>query len=290
MFKIWVDAIRPKTLPAGAVPVFIGTAMAYYDGYFNPFVFILTLLCSLLIQIITNFVNEIYDFKKGADNPNRVGPRRAVAAGLISPLKMKIVSGVLVLITFAIGLYLVFSGGGLFILIIGIISLVFAYIYTGGPYPLAYKGISDIFVLIFFGIIAVTGTYYLQTHNLIPEVLIASFAPGFLSMNILGVNNIRDIDTDKVVGKITLAVRMGEKPAKIMYVIINLLAFIVPVILYFSLENRYFLMPLLVFPISLIICLNLFKSTGAKLNKILAQTGLLLILYGIANAISFIIK
>jgi 1,4-dihydroxy-2-naphthoate octaprenyltransferase len=264
--------------------------MAYYDGFYNPVVFILTLVCSLLIQVITNFVNEIYDFQKGADNPNRIGPRRAVAAGLISPLKMKIVSGILVLLTFAIGLYLVFSGGGVFILTIGVISLVFAYIYTGGPYPLAYKGISDIFVLIFFGVIAVTGTYYLQTHRLIPEVLIASLAPGFLSMNILGVNNIRDIETDKLVGKITLAVRMGENPAKIMYVIINLLAFIVPVILYFSLENRYFLMPLLVFPISLIICLNLFKSSGSKLNKILAQTGLLLILYGIANAISFIIK
>jgi 1,4-dihydroxy-2-naphthoate octaprenyltransferase len=109
-------------------------------------------------------------------------------------------------------------------------------------------------------------------------------------MNILGVNNIRDISTDKMVGKITLAVRMGEKPAKIMYVIINLLAFIVPVILYFSLDNRYFLMPLLVFPISLVICLNLFNSTGPKLNKILAQTGLVLILYGLANALSFIIK
>ncbi len=290
MFKIWIDALRPKTLPASVIPVFIGTAMAYYDGFYNPVVFILTLLCSLLIQVITNFVNEIYDFQKGADNPNRIGPRRAVAAGLISPARMKIVSGILVLLTFAIGLYLVFSGGGAFILTIGVISLVFAYIYTGGPYPLAYKGISDIFVLIFFGVIAVTGTYYLQTHRLIPEVLIASLAPGFLSMNILGVNNIRDIETDKLVGKITLAVRMGEKPAKIMYVIINLLAFVVPVILYFSLENRYFLMPLLVFPISLIICLNLFRSSGSKLNKILAQTGLLLILYGIANAISFIIK
>jgi 1,4-dihydroxy-2-naphthoate octaprenyltransferase len=290
MIKIWVDALRPKTLPASIVPVLIGTAMAHYDGSFNPAIFILTLLCSLLIQIITNFVNEIYDFKKGADGKDRVGPRRAVAAGLISPLKMKVVSGTLVLITFFIGLYLVFTGGGFFILSIGVLSLFFAYAYTGGPYPLAYKGISDIFVLIFFGVIAVTGTYYLQAHRLIPEVIIASLAPGFLSMNILGVNNIRDINTDKMVGKITLAVRMGEKPAKIMYVIINLLAFIIPVILYFSLENRYFLMPLLVFPISLVICLNLFKSSGPMLNKILAQTGLVLILYGIANAISFIIK
>jgi 1,4-dihydroxy-2-naphthoate polyprenyltransferase len=290
MFRIWIDALRPKTLPASVVPVLIGTAMAHYDGFFNPVVFALTLLCSLLIQVITNFVNEIYDYKKGADTPERIGPRRAVASGLIKVRTMKIVTAVLVAVTFFTGLYLVFLGGGIFILGIGILSLVFAYLYTGGPYPLAYKGLSDIFVLIFFGIIAVTGSYYLQAQRLIPEVLIASLAPGFLSMNILGINNIRDIETDKKVGKITLAARIGERPAKIMYVIINILAFIVPVILYFSLENKYFLMPLLVFPISLIICLNLFKTSGAKLNRILAQTGLLLILYGIANSISFIIK
>ncbi|MDD5361684.1 MAG: 1,4-dihydroxy-2-naphthoate polyprenyltransferase [Ignavibacteria bacterium] len=290
MLRIWIDALRPKTLPASVVPVLIGTAMAHYDGYFKPVVFALTLLCSLLIQVITNFVNEIYDYKKGADTSERIGPRRAVAAGLIKVRTMKIVTAVLVVFTFLVGLYLVYSGGGIFILGIGILSLVFAYLYTGGPYPLAYKGLSDIFVLIFFGIIAVTGSYYLQAQRLIPEVLIASLAPGFLSMNILGINNIRDIETDKKAGKITLAVRIGEKPAKIMYVVINVLAFIVPVILYFSLENKYFLMPLLVFPISLIICLNLFKTSGAKLNRILAQTGLLLILYGIANSISFIIK
>lgn len=290
MFKIWIEALRPKTLPAGAVPVFIGSAMAYNDGYFNLTIFILTLICALLIQVITNFVNEVYDFQKGADNSDRVGPRRAVASGLIDVNTMKIVSGVLVLITFLIGLYLVYTGGGLFILITGIISLIFCYLYTSGPYPLAYKGLGDIFVLIFFGVVAVTGTYYLQTKTLIPEVFIASFAPGFLSMNILGVNNIRDIDSDKKVGKITLAVRLGEKPAKIMYVIINIFAFIIPVILYFTLENKYFLIPLLIFPISLIICLNLFKNSGTKLNSVLAQTGLILILYGIANTISFILK
>ncbi len=288
MFKIWANATRPKTLPASVVPVLIGTAMAYYDGFFNPVILFLTLICSLLIQITANFLNEIYDFQKGADSKDRIGPTRAVSVGLIKPFTMKIISGILVLVVFVIGLFLVYTGGGIFIFSIGIFSLFFAYIYTGGPYPLAYKGISDIFVLIFFGILAVTGTYYLQTHKLFPEVIIASLAPGFLSMNILGVNNIRDIDTDRRAGKITLAVRLGEKPAKIMYVIINLFAFIVPVILYFYLENIYFLIPLLIFPVSLIICLNLFNSSGAKLNQILAQTGILLILYGISNALSFI--
>jgi 1,4-dihydroxy-2-naphthoate polyprenyltransferase len=179
-FKIWFTAVRPKTLPASLVPVLIGTAMAFYDGFFNSFVFILTLVCSLLIQIITNFVNEIYDFKKGADTTERLGPRRAVALGLIRPNTMKTVIMVLVLFTLSLGMFLVFSGGGFFILTVGIVSIFFAYAYTGGPYPLAYKGLSDIFVLVFFGIIAVTGTYYLQAHRIIPEVLIASLAPGFL--------------------------------------------------------------------------------------------------------------
>jgi 1,4-dihydroxy-2-naphthoate polyprenyltransferase len=121
-------------------------------------------------------------------------------------------------------------------------------------------------------------------------VLIASLAPGFLSMNILGVNNIRDIETDKKAGKITLAVRIGERASKILYVVINVLAFLIPVILYYTLHNIYFLLPLLVFPISIFICMNLFKSSGMKLNKILAQTGMLLVLYGIASSILFFIK
>jgi 1,4-dihydroxy-2-naphthoate octaprenyltransferase len=189
-----------------------------------------------------------------------------------------------------LGFYLVFNGGGIFILITGLVSLFFAYAYTGGPYPIAYKGLSDIFVLILFGVVAVTGTYYLQAHRLIPEVLIASLAPGFLSMNILGVNNIRDIETDKKAGKMTLAVRIGERASKILYVVINVMAFLIPVILYYILNNIYFLLPLLVFPVSILICMNLFKSSGAKLNRILAQTGMLLVLYGIASSILFFIK
>ena len=290
MFKIWLGALRLKTLPASIIPVLIGTAMAYYDGYFNLSVLILTFICALLIQIITNFLNEVYDSKRGADTPDRLGPRRAVAMGLIKPVLMIKVVMTLVFVTLLLGLYLVYNGGGVFILVIGLVSIFFAYAYTGGPYPIAYKGLSDIFVLIFFGVVAVTGTYYLQAHRLIPEVLIASLAPGFLSMNILGVNNIRDIETDEKAGKITLAVRIGERASKILYVVINVLAFLIPVILYYTLHNIYFLLPLLVFPISIIICMNLFKSSGTKLNKILAQTGMLLVLYGIASSILFFIK
>lgn len=289
-FKIWLEATRPKTLAASFVPVLIGTVMAAYEGYFNLVVFCLTSICALLIQIITNFVNEVYDFKKGVDNPNRLGPQRAVASGLIQSETMIKVTWAIFFIAFILGMILVFMGGGIVIFIAGVLSLAFAFFYTGGPFPLAYRGISDIFVLIFFGIVAVTGTYYLQTQRITLEIFIASFAPGFLSMNILGVNNIRDIETDKNAGKITLAVILGERASKILYVIINLLAFLVPIILFLITRNIYFLSPLLVFPISIFICFQLFNSSGKKLNKVLAQTGALLLLYGISNLILLFTK
>jgi 1,4-dihydroxy-2-naphthoate octaprenyltransferase len=282
-FKVWIEATRPKTLAAGFVPVLIGTVMAAYEDYFNLTIFILTSICAILIQVITNFVNEVYDFKKGVDNPNRLGPRRAVASGLIQSEMMIKVIKVMFIITLLLGMILVFVSGGLVIFIIGVLSLAFAFFYSGGPYPLAYKGISDIFVLIFFGIIAVTGTYYLQAQKLTLEIFIASLAPGFLSMNILGVNNIRDIETDKNAGKITLAILLGERASKFLYVFLNLLAFLVPLVLFQITKNIYFLSPLLVFPISIYLCIQLFNSSGKKLNKILAQTGGLLFLYGIST-------
>lgn len=281
--KIWLEATRPKTLAASFVPVLIGTVMAVYDNYFNFTTFLLTGICAVLIQIVTNFINEVYDFKKGVDNPNRVGPRRAVAAGLIQPNIMIKVIKIIFVIILALGMILVFMGGGIIIFIAGILSLAFAFFYSGGPYPLAYKGISDIFVLIFFGIVAVTGTYYLQTHKITLEIFIASLAPGFLSMNILGINNIRDIETDKNAGKVTLAIILGERASKILYVFLNFLAFLVPVILFLLTKNIYFLSPLLVFPFSIFLCIKLSNSSGKRLNKVLAQTGGLLFLYGIST-------
>ncbi|MGB9696095.1 MAG: 1,4-dihydroxy-2-naphthoate polyprenyltransferase [Ignavibacteria bacterium] len=282
-FKVWIEATRPKTLAASFVPVLIGTVMATYENYFNFTIFLLTSICALLIQIITNFVNEVYDFKKGVDNTNRLGPRRVVASGLIQTDIMIKAIKILFFIALMSGMILVFMGGGIIIFIVGSLSLVFAFFYSGGPYPLAYKGISDIFVLIFFGIVAVTGTYYLQTQKLTLEIFIASLAPGFLSMNILGVNNIRDIETDKNAGKITLAIILGEQASKILYVFLNFLAFLVPIVLFIITKNIYFLSPLLVFPISIVLCVQLFNSSGKNLNKILAQTGGLLFLYGIST-------
>jgi 1,4-dihydroxy-2-naphthoate octaprenyltransferase len=286
--KTWLLATRPKTLPASIIPVLVGSAIAARDGFFEWYYLWIILACAILIQIITNFFNEYYDYLKGADTKERLGPQRAVAAGLISPGAMKVASIALLLITFALGMLLVMKAG-LLILVIGIFSLFFAWGYTGGPLPLAYKGLGDIFVLIFFGIIAVNGTYYVFAESFSEVAFIAGFAPGIFSMNILSVNNIRDIETDQKAGKITMAVRLGAKKSKMIFVVLNLLAFSVSVILSVYLDSIEMLYPLATLPLSMRIIRNLYIREGKALNKVLAQTGLLLMIHGIVMVAAFLI-
>ncbi len=284
----WYLASRPKTLPASLIPVLIGASIAYYDGNIKPLYLIITFICALLIQIITNFINEIYDYKKGADNHERLGPKRLVASGEISIKTMKNVSTSLIIITFLLGLILVYEAGWI-ILAIGIFSLLFAYLYTAGPFPLAYKGFGDLFVFIFFGVLAVCGTYYIQTHSINMIVIISSFAPGFLSMNILGINNLRDIETDKKVGKMTLQVRLGKKNSQLMIVVLTVFTFLLPFAIGHLTQSLYNLLPLLsiIFAISLI--KQIFIKTGKELNEILANSGKLLVIYGLLTSIGFIL-
>lgn len=286
--KYWIEATRPKTLSAGAAPIGIAGAAAWHDGSFSLWVCIVALICSVLIQIITNFFNEIYDARRGADTEERVGPRRAVAEGIISPSEMLRATIALILITFFLGLLLVVRTGWP-ILFVGLFSLLFAWLYTGGPYPLAYLGISDIFVLIFFGIVAVCGTYYVQAESLTLHVWIISFAPGFISMNILGVNNIRDIETDKKVGKITLAVRLGRENAIKLFFILNALAFLAPIGVLYITSNYWMLLSLLAFPISMKIFIGLKRLSGKDLNKLLAATGKLLAFHSLLIMAAYII-
>lgn len=175
--QAWMLAIRPKTLPAGAMPVVLGSALAAADGRFRPLPALVALICALGIQVATNFINEIYDFRKGADTAERLGPTRTVAAGLISEKKMITVSASLAGAVFLLGLYLV-SIAGWPILVIGLLSLLFAWGYTGGPYPIAYSGLGDFFVFLFFGLVAVGGTYYVQAQTLTLPILLAAAAPG----------------------------------------------------------------------------------------------------------------
>jgi 1,4-dihydroxy-2-naphthoate octaprenyltransferase len=282
----WIQATRPKTLPAAVSPVLVGSAVAWADQCFRWHLTLVALVCAVLIQIVANFVNEVYDFNKGADTAERLGPLRMVAAGIIPPRRMRNAAILLALITFGLGMILVAAGGWL-IFIVGILSLLFAWAYTGGPYPLAYLGIADIFVLIFFGLVAVSGTYYVQAGTLTPEAFIAGWAPGLLSMNILGAANIRDIQTDRKVNKITLAVRLGPRQSRFLYTTLTILVFLVNGIL-FHLNGRLpMLLPLVAIGYAALINRNLYRAQGRELNEVLASTGKLLLLHSFLMSVGF---
>lgn len=286
--QAWVLASRPKTLPAAVVPVLVGSAVAASDGAFSALPAAVALVCALLIQIGTNLANDYFDFMKGADSEHRIGPVRVTSSGLIPPSTVRnTMIGVFVL-TFILGLYLV-SVGGWPILVIGVSSLFCAVIYTAGPYPLAYIGLGDVFVFLFFGIVAVTGTYYVQALHWSTDALIASLPVGAISTAILVVNNYRDIDTDRKVNKKTLAVRIGRRATRMEYRLLLLLAYLVPVIQSVRGEQPlWLLLPLLSLPFAIQVLRIVEHSTdGAALNAALAGTGRLLALYGVLYAAGF---
>ncbi len=280
-FKIWVDALRPKTLPAAAAPVLIGAAIAYSDGAIQPMVLAATFIAALLIQIGTNLANDYYDHFKGADTEQRLGPVRATGAGLVKPSQMKAAFVIAFALAATAGLYLVYKGG-LPILIIGVASIACGVLYTAGPFALGYTGMADVFVLVFFGPVAVGGTYYLQTGAINSAVIIAGLAPGLLSTAILTVNNFRDIETDKQAGKKTLAVRFGSNFAIYEYIFCVILGCVVPVIVCVLSGNWWSCL-------SLIAILFAFKNIktirtqpdGETSNKLLADTGKLLLVYSV---------
>ncbi len=286
--SIWLNATRPKTLPAGLAPVMIGGALAYHDNSFNLQLFLLISVLSVLIQILTNFINEIYDYKKGADNQDRLGPQRAVASGLIFVKQMSVVSIILATIIFASGMILVYHSGWI-ILVIGILSLLFAYSYTGGPYPLAYHGLAEPFVFVFFGVIAVNASYFVLTGRITEISIIASIMPGLLSTNLLLVNNLRDVDTDKPIGKYTLAVKIGKENSRHLYLILNFIVFFIPILLAIKLFTLWMLLPMLAVPLLAIMSIRIYFVEGKALNRVLAMNGLTILLNGILTSISFII-
>ncbi len=287
--QAWMLAIRPKTLPAGAVPVILGSALAAVDGQFRFLPALVALICALGIQVATNFINEIYDFRKGADTAERLGPTRTVAAGIISEKTMIKVSASLVGTVFLLGLYLVYTSGWP-ILVVGLLSLLFAWAYTGGPYPIAYSGLGDLFVFVFFGLVAVGGTYYVQADALSLPVLLAAVAPGAFSVNILLVNNIRDIATDRTVGKMTLPARIGGEWARKLYIALTVVAFLVPVFLFLSGYSPWGMLSLLSAPLAFSMIRQLYASEGRALNNVLAGTGKLMTLHGLLFAAGLLIQ
>lgn len=280
--EAWVLASRPKTLPAAVVPVLVGSVVAAVDGAFAPLPAVVALVCALLIQIGTNLANDYFDFIKGADSEHRIGPIRVTQSGLIPPATVRNAMIGVFLLTFVLGLYLV-SVGGWPILIIGVASLFCAVIYTAGPYPLAYVGLGDVFVFLFFGIVAVTGTYYVQALQWSTDALIASFPVGAISTAILVVNNYRDIETDRVANKRTMAVRLGRSGTRTEFRLLMLLAYIVPVVqMLHGGFDAWMLLPMLSLPLALRVLRIMERTTdGKELNNALAGTGQLLAIYGV---------
>ena len=287
--KNWVLASRPKTLPAAVAPVLIGTSVAYYDNKINFIAAFIALICSLLIQIGTNFVNDLYDHLKGSDSEDRVGPERALATGIISINEMKLAIYLTFGVTFLLGLYLV-NLAGWPILLVGILSIASGYAYTAGPYPLAYNGLGDIFVFVFFGVIAVVGTYYVQALQLTEMIFIASIPAGTLITNILVVNNYRDIDEDRKNNKNTLAVLFGRKFSQTQYLLQLLAAYAVPLYIFIRYEISWVvLLPLITLPLGIKLFKMLIDLKGEELNKTLELTAKLSVLFSILFSIGFLL-
>jgi 1,4-dihydroxy-2-naphthoate octaprenyltransferase len=277
--RVWLLAIRPKTLIASVSPVLIGTTLALSDGFFNPFLFLVTLLTAIGIQISTNLANDYFDFLKGADNAARKGPLRVMQAGLVSSARMQTAIAFVMGLTFLMGCALI-ARGGIAIACLVVVSLALALLYTAGPYSLAYLGLGEFFVLLFFGSLAVSCTHYLQTLNFSKEAFLAGMAPGCFSTAILIANNVRDIEEDRKAHKITLVVRFGKMFGMVEYAFCIFLAFIPPLI--FCGEHPFCLLTLLIllpaFPLMRGM-LHEKEHTPAKLNYIFVHTGKLLYIF-----------
>ena len=285
-------AIRPKTLSASIAPVLVGSSIAFNSSHFNMQIFFLTIFSAIFIQIGTNFANDVYDFINGADNDERIGPTRAVQANLISVRAMKYLTIISFLLSVICGLPLVIQGGYP-ILLVGILSIISGYAYTGGPYPLGYNGWGDIFVFIFFGPIAVCGTFFLQLGYVSIESIISGIIMGCLSVTLLCINNIRDVETDRNVGKRTIAVRFGVMFVKILFISLFLISYLLLAYLSFNLSylntNVYFLLLIITVPLCIKLNFDVFKLKSHSLNRLLSNVSVFIIIFSLLFILSILI-
>jgi 1,4-dihydroxy-2-naphthoate octaprenyltransferase len=275
-------AARPRTLPAAAAPVLVGTAYAATLGTFKPLTFIATLLGALLIQIGTNLSNDYSDARRGADTEDRLGPVRVTAGGLVPPKQVLIATYVAFGLAVLVGVYLIVTAGWQ-ILLIGVLSILAGVLYTGGPRPYGYEGLGEVFVFLFFGLVAVTGTFFAQREEFNWESFVLAVPVGLLATAILMVNNTRDLETDRRAGKKTLAVRLGRDRARLGYALLIYLAFATaPLAWAFGGEHLtpWLLLPWLALPLAAPIVRTVRNRVdGPSLNGALARTGQLQLVF-----------
>jgi 1,4-dihydroxy-2-naphthoate octaprenyltransferase len=288
--RAWLLATRPKTLPAALSPVIVGAAAAAGDGVFAALPALAALAGALLLQIGVNLANDYFDFHSGIDTAERKGPLRVTQSGLIPPGQVRLAMAAALAAAALVGVYLV-ARGGLPILAVGVASILAALAYSGGPWPLASKGVADLFVFVFFGPVAVCGTYFVQAGALTPAPAAAAIGPGLLITAILVVNNLRDIETDARAGKRTLAVRLGARGALAEYVLLLVGAFLAPpMLLAGGVRGAAILLPLLSVPLAtpLVRTLATRREDGPAMNAALAGTARLTLVYCLLLAVGLL--
>jgi 1,4-dihydroxy-2-naphthoate octaprenyltransferase len=282
--RVWLLAARPATLPAAVVPVLVGWAAGLHGTYqTQAAILIPTLLAALLIQIGTNFANDVYDFRRGAD-VERLGPTRITQAGLVTPRQVLTATYVTFGLAVLIGIYLI-AVGGWPILLIGLICVVAGVTYTGGPWPFGYHSLGDLVCFICFGTLAVLGTAYLMAQTITPLAVWASIPVGCLVTAILIVNNLRDIDNDRKVGKRTLAVVLGRTGTRLEYASLVAIAYVVAIGLGVSgMVGSWWWLPLISAPLALWLLRFVSTTDGRPLNQALKRTGQLHLVFGVLFA------
>jgi 1,4-dihydroxy-2-naphthoate polyprenyltransferase len=282
--KFWLMAIRPKTLPAAVAPVTVGTAVAFRDGQFALLPACACLLAAMLLQIGVNLANDYFDCKNNIDSDERLGPVRVTQSGLITPAEVK--WGMFFCLLLAAPVFVFLARiAGLPVMVIGVVSVVAALAYSGGPYPLASHGLGELFVFLFFGLVAVGGTYYIQAGQVTWPATLAAVPPGLLITAIMVVNNLRDIDTDRKAGKNTLAVILGRKRTLVEYKLLLLFSYLVPpALLVTGNAGMYILLPLLSLPQAWLLAGRVAQEQGSLLNERLAGTARLSLVYSLLFA------
>jgi len=274
--RIWLMAARPRTLPAAVAPVLVGTALAGFGHVFHPLRFVAALLGAIFIQVGTNLSNDYSDARRGADTEDRLGPVRVTAGGLAPPKQVLLATYVSFAIAVLAGVYLI-TVAGWELLLVGAASILAGVLYTGGPRPYGYEGLGEVFVFLFFGIVAVAGSFFVQTTKLDWEAFALAVPVGLLAAGILVVNNVRDIDSDRRAGKRTLAVKLGRRRTRGLFAAIVYVAFLLaPVTWVFGPTKPWMVLPWLTLPLAVrLVRLVRNRSDGPSLNGALAQSGML---------------
>ena len=282
---------RPKTLSAAVVPVMVATALVHHQGLLvTPWISVCAVFSAIFIQIGTNFVNDAIDFKKGADTETRLGDARAAQSGWFRPSTVLLMGLGFFALALVLGIPLVWTGGWP-IVAVGLMSLAMGYGYTGGPFPLAYIGLGDLFVILFFGLIAVGGVYFLQTHTLDTPAVVAGLQIGMLATVLIAVNNLRDLEQDKLVGKKTFAVRVGPKWGRREVLFLFTAAFALN--LYWLNRGALFaaLLPLLALPLALRVTMTLLRTEASRdYNRLLAMSAFVHMLFGVMLSVGCLLK